>query len=154
MITAHDEVSDEEGLIKLSTAGNHSLGELPRGLVFRLMTAMVASTKTAGLVVVANCATADADSLIAWSKDVSALIEKKSVRPKSAPYMAFADAFLKHSTSEPAKKAANFHLMRLRGIGDLEQALWPPLEAHTSNNKTTDIPTGGKAVKEGGGHIP
>ena len=65
-------------------AGNHFLGELPRGLVFQLMTAMVANTKTAGLVVVANRATADANSLIAWSKDVRALIEKTSVRPKGA----------------------------------------------------------------------
>ena len=77
-------MSDEEGLIKLSMTGNHFLGELAQGLVFRLMTAMVANTKTAGLVVVANRATADANSLIAWSKDVRALIEDKSIRPKSA----------------------------------------------------------------------
>ena len=73
---------------------------------------------------------------------------------QKAPYIALADAFLKHSTSEPAKKAANFHLMRLHGIGDLEQSLWPPLEAHTTNNETTDIPTGGEAVERGGEHIP
>ena len=76
-ITAHDEVTDEGGLIKLSTPGNHFLRELPRGLVFRLMTAMVANTKTAGLVVVAKRATADADSLIAWSKDVRAFNRKE-----------------------------------------------------------------------------
>lgn len=121
-----DEVGDENGLMELSTAGNHAASELPRDLMFRITIAKVAKSKTAGFVLMANHAIIDAHTIISWCHDVVSLIAKGSMLPR-VPYRSFADIYQAYSTSLPAKAAAGFHKKRLQGIGRMSHALWPPV---------------------------
>lgn len=131
-ISIHDEVCDEKALMEIPTAGNHAASELPRDLLFRIAVAKVAETKTTGFVLVVDHAIIDAHTIIAWCHDVVSLIAKGSMTPR-VPYRLFADTYQAHSTSLPAKRAADFHKKRLQGIGRLRGALWPPMK----NGNTT-----------------
>ena len=124
-ISIHTDVEDEQALIGISTSGNHAASELPRGLLFRTVVAKVKSTKTVGLIMLPNHAIIDAVSFKALRKDLEAMITGALVT-KRIPYKAFAETYYLHQTSRAAKIATDYHVKRLRGIGSMRRALWPP----------------------------
>lgn len=152
-ISIHPQVENEQALMEISISGNHAASELPRGLMFRVVVAKIESTKTVGVIVLINHAIGDAISNTTWDKDVEALILGNSV-VKRIPHKAFAEAYYLHQTSLAAKLATDYHVKRLRGIGSMRYALWPPSQpvpnvparAMMPNNK------GNNEAVEGGGY--
>ena len=134
-ISIHTEdMEDEQALKDISMPCNHAVSELPRGLMFRMAVARVKSTKTVGLVIVVHHAVFDAASIIAWGKDLEALLAG-NILTKRIPHKVFAEAFYLHQTSLAAKMSTEYHLQRLRGMGSLHDALWPP--SHLYHNLPT-----------------
>ena len=130
-ISVHDEVSDEQALMDITGTANYAASQLPRDLLFRIVIASIARTKTMGFILMVDHAIIDAHTIISWCHDVVSLIAKSSV-PSRVPYRAFADIHQSLSTSMAASKATEFHVKRLQGIGDMRHALWPPLKKNKS----------------------
>ena len=152
-ITIHTDVEDDQALVGISVSGDHAASELPRGLMFRIVVARVKSTKTVGMIIVVNHAIMDAVVLNTLRKDVEALITGVGV-PKMIPYKAFAEAYYLHQTSLAAKMATDYHVERLRGIGTMHRALWPPTDLFQSVRIRPGVPneTGKIEAIEGGGY--
>lgn len=114
--------------------------------------AYVKSTKTVGIVVLANHAIYDAVSITRWAKDLGGLILGRDIA-RVIPHKAFAEAYYLHRTSLVAKLAIDHHVDRLRGIGAMRQALWPPPQSFQSVPDRAAVPNQeGKAeVVAGGG---
>ena len=152
-IQLHPKIEDEQALMDISMPGNHAASELPRGLVCRMVVAKVESTKTVGLVILINHGIFDAASLTAWIKDVEAMILGTSV-VKRIHHKAFAEAYYLHQTSLAAKLATDDHVERLRGIGSMRDALWPPAHLFFSAPTRTAVPNEDGRIEaiEGGGY--
>ncbi|CAF9908098.1 hypothetical protein IMSHALPRED_006579 [Imshaugia aleurites] len=116
-ISIHDEVSDEQALMNIHGTANHAASQFPRNLMFRIVITKVAKTKTMGFVLMVDHAIIDAHHSLLVPRRVS-LIAKGSVQSR-VPYRTFADIHQAHSTSMPARKAAEFHVKRLQGIGEM-----------------------------------
>lgn len=68
----------------------------------------------------------DALSLWPWHRDLDRLINDISAEiTVQTPYTRFSELFSLYEDSPLAKRAALFHVKRLRGISRLTQALWP-----------------------------
>lgn len=124
-ISIHPDVENEQALTETSMSGNHAASELPRGLMLRVVVARIKNTKTIGLVVLINHAIFDAISINAWGTDLECLIRGGSI-PERTPHKAFAEMYYLHQTSLAAKLAIDYHVRRLRGIGSMRHAIWPP----------------------------
>lgn len=73
-----------------------------------------------------NHAIIDALSLWPWHQDLDRLIDDFNAQTTAqTPYKRFAELFSLYEDSSLAKRAALFHVKRLRGISRLTQALWP-----------------------------
>ena len=151
-ISFHPNVKDEQALIDISMPGNHAASELPRGLLFRMVVANVESTKTIGLVTLVNHAVYDGVSITAWAKDVGAILTGTSV-VKRVHHKAFAEAYYLYQTSLAAELATDHHAKRLRGIGSMQDALWPPTHLSNGIPSRTGVPNeyGKTEAIEGGG---
>ena len=124
-ITSNVEVEDYQTLIDEPMPGNHTKGELPRGPMFRAVIAKVAKHNTTALLVMVNHAVMDGNSMILWQKDVAAHLSLGQIAPKVS-HRLFSDIYHQYSKSSSAQDTVNFHLQRLRGIGALGNASWPP----------------------------
>ena len=124
-ISAVVEVKDNHALMNIRMPGNHAKGQTPRGLMFRAVVAKIVESETSALVVLLNHAIMDGYVLISWRKEVAARLTLRTVPPK-VPYKLFSDIYRLYSGSVPAQEAVTSHLKRLRGIGALREALWPP----------------------------
>ena len=124
-ISINEDVENEHALTKVSMSANHAASELPRGLMFRIVVARLKSTSTVGVVVLANHAIYDAVSINRWAQDVERLI-LGSYTIERIPYKAFAEAYYLYRTSLAAKLTTDYHVNRLKGIGAMHHALWPP----------------------------
>lgn len=151
-ISINADVEDEHALTKISMSANHAASELPRGLMFRIVVACLKSTSAVGVVVVANHAIYDAVSITRWSKDVEGLILGSHIVER-IPHKAFAEAYYLYRSSLAAKLAADYHVNRLKGIGAMHRALWPPPQSVQSvPNRAAQPNDEGKAEAiEGGG---
>ena len=118
-ISIHDEVSDEHTLMNIPGTANHAASQLPRDLMFRIVITKVAKTKTMGFVLMVDHAIIDAHTIVAWCHEVVSLIAKGFVQSR-VPFRTFADIHQARSTSMPARKAAEFHVKRLQGIGEMD----------------------------------
>lgn len=135
-ITVHAPVKGEEDLKNIVIPGNHPMSELPRGLLLRAVVAMVKDTGTVGFVVMINHTVMDAVTINEWAKDIETLIKGASL-PRRVSHKAFSEASSLYQTSVVAQIAANFHAQRLRGIGSMGKALWPP--SHLLDRAPTEI---------------
>ena len=152
-ILFHPDVEDEQALTEISIPGNHTASELPQGLLFKMVVAKVKSTKTIGLVTLVNHAVCDGVSIIAWAKDVEAMLIGTSV-VKRVHHKAFAEAYYLHQTSLAAQLVTNHHAKRLRGIRSMQDALWPPAHRLDSIHTRAGVPNqnGKTEAIEGGGY--
>lgn len=124
-ISTHADVENEQALTEIAMSGNHAASELPQGLMLRMVIAKLKSTNTMGLVTLFNHSIYDAVSVKSWAKDMKALIMGSTIA-RRIPHKAFAEAYYLYQTSLAAKMATDYHLKRLRGIGSMRNALWPP----------------------------
>lgn len=124
-ITSYVEVDDYQALIDEPMPGNHAKGQLPRGPMFRAVVAKVAKHNTSAALVMVNHAIMDGGTLILWRKDVAAHLSLGQIAPK-ASHRLFSDIYQQYSKSSSAQDTVDFHLQRLRGIGALGNASWPP----------------------------
>ena len=155
-ISIHADVENEQALTEISMPGNHAASVLPRGLLFRVAIARVKSTETVGVVAVANHAIYDAVSINAWDQDVKALIMGSTVA-RRVPHKAFAETCYLHQTSPAAQMATDYRVQRLRGIGSLRHALWPPSRLFDNVPVRAGVPNEKgiiEAVEEGGKNNP
>ncbi len=142
-ITSNVEVDDYQALIDEPMPGNHAKGQLPRGPMFRAVIAKVAKHNTSAVLVMANHAIMDGNSMILWQKDVAAHLSLGQIAPKVS-HRLFSDIYQQYSKSSSAQDTVDFHLQRLHGIGALGSALWPPsnkLPSATSRFERTQSPT-------------
>ena len=124
-IGLHEDVEDEEALTQIEIEGNHLDSELPHDLLFRVKVAKIKATGNTGCVLVINHAVWDAVTLNYFSEDLELSLAGLN-RPPRTPYKAFADTYFLHRSSLTAGRAIEFHLHRLRNLGSMSQALWPP----------------------------
>ena len=152
-ISTHPDVENEQALTETSMSGNHAASELPRGLMLRVVVARIKSTKTVGLVVLINHAIFDAISINAWGTDLEYLIRGGSI-PERTPHKAFAEMYYLHQTSLVAKLAIDYHVRRLRGIGSMRHAIWPPSQLFHNVSARAGVPNNEGRIEavEGGGY--
>ena len=95
----------------------------------------------------------DANLLIALAKDIETLIVGGSVG-RRVPHKAFAEAYYLHQASLAGKMATDYHVQRLRGIGSLRHAIWPPQQFHTVPARTA-VPNKRGVIEnvEGAGYV-
>ena len=115
----------KEALTRIELEGNHLDSELPHGLLFRVEVSKIKATGNTGCVVLINHAVWDAVTSNYFSEDLELSLAGLS-RPPRTPYKAFADTYFLHRSSLTAGKAIDFHLHRLRNLGSMSEALWPP----------------------------
>ena len=151
-ISIHADVENEQALTEISMPGNHAASALPRGLLFRVAIARVKSTETVGVVAIVNHAIFDAVSINAWGQDVKALIMGTTVA-RRVPHKAFAENYNLHQTSPAARMATDYRVQRLRGIGSLRHALWPPSRSFDNVPVRAGVPNEKGIIEavEGGG---
>ena len=151
-ISIHADVENERALTEIAMPGNHAASALPRGLLFRVAIARVKRTKTVGVVALVSHAIWDAVSINAWDRDVKALI-MGSIVARRVAHKAFAETYYLHQTSPAARMAADYHAQRLRGIGSLRHALWPPSRLFDSVPVRAGVPNEKGIIEavEGGG---
>lgn len=142
-ITSYMEVDDYQALMDKSMASNHAKGQLPKGPMFRAVIAKVGKRNTSAVVTMANHVIMDGNTLKMWQKDVAAHLSLNRIAPKVS-HRLFSDVYRQYSKSSSAQEAVNFHLQRLRGIGALGDASWPPnnwLRSTTSRFERIQSPT-------------
>lgn len=151
-ISINEDVENEHALTKISMSANQATSELPRGLMFRIVVARLKSASTVGVVVLANHAIWDAVAINRWAKDVERLILGSHIVER-IPYKAFAEAYYLYRTSLAAKLTADYRVKRLKGIGAMHNAFWPPPQLVQSVPDRVAQPNNeGKAeAVEGGG---
>ena len=151
-ISIHADVDDEQALKEISMPISHVESELPQGLLFRVVVARVKSTGTVGMVIVRTHAIYDDVSLKVWERDLEALISGGSLT-RMVPHKAFVETYYLHQTSLAARMATEYHVQRLRGIGSLHHALWPPPKSFDGLPVRAGVPNekGMVDVTEGGG---
>lgn len=151
-ISISPDVENEQALTETSMSANHAASELPRGLMFRIVVVRIKSTKTVGLVVLVNHTVFDAFSIHAWGLDLESSLRGRSI-PKKTPHQAFAEMYYLHQTSLAAKLAIDYHVRRLRGIGSMHHAIWPPSQLFQDVSARAGVPNneGRMEAVEGGG---
>ena len=97
------------------------------GPLFKLRIAKVRSTGGTGFVFNGQHAAFDALSISLWRKDVDLILSGGAL--KCGSYKDFADAYFLHRNGPAAQAACDFHVRRLKGLGAVNEALWPPQRA-------------------------
>ncbi|KAL8882948.1 MAG: hypothetical protein Q9198_000124 [Flavoplaca austrocitrina] len=95
------------------------------GLLARFGITHIKSTKTTGLMILANHSLFDAISIQGFNQDLEANISGGHASGPWTDYKLFADIFYQNRTSIPAQTSVAYHVNRLRGIGPLREVVWP-----------------------------
>ena len=94
--------------------------------LFHITVSLVESQGSAAFVVYGNHSVFDATSLSMFLKDLEdVLINERAAIPARTPYSLFANAYYSHRASVQSQISLKHHVSRLKGIGELRDALWP-----------------------------
>ncbi|KAG8528287.1 uncharacterized protein KY384_007204 [Bacidia gigantensis] len=127
VITEAPELETPDDLCGFTLPEVHKKTVLPRngGPLARFVIANIKSTQTAGLVVLIHHVLVDALSLASLREDLEQLLGGTEIEPPTS-YKLFADMFYQHQQSLPAQVGVEFYATRFRGVGSLQDAVWPP----------------------------
>jgi hypothetical protein len=105
------------------------------GPLVRTAFVQIKNSDTSAFVLVGNHAVFDNISMDLLFSDLeTALSQNFPVKnippvPSHIPFKQFADQYYQFRSGKDAQEAVNFHTTRLRGIGDLQESLWPKSRA-------------------------
>ena len=126
-ITNAKAVGDLEDLRTLPLSSSEH--EIPTPSVvslFHITVAFVESQRSAAFVVYGNHSVFDATSLSMFLEDLDKmLVNERAVLPTRTSYSLFAIAYHSHRASVQSQISLKHHVSRLKGIGELRDALWP-----------------------------
>ena len=126
-ITDAKSVGDIADLQTLPLSPNESENFAP-GIVplFHITVSFVESQGSAAFIIYGNHSVFDATSLSMFLEDLEkVLINEREVLPQRTSYSHFANAYYSHRTSVQSQISLKYHISRLKGIGELRDALWP-----------------------------
>ena len=110
--------------------------------LFHITVSFVESQGSAAFVVYGNHSVFDATSLSMFLEDLeTVLINQRAILPPRISYSLFANAYYSHRASLQSQISLKHHVSRLKGIGELRDALWPTryspqvLEGEGASNK-------------------
>ena len=107
--------------------------------LFHITVSYVESQGSAAFIVYGNHSVFDATSLSMFIEDLqNLLINERVVTPRRPSYSLFANAYYSHRASVQSQISLQHHVSRLRGIGELRDALWPTsYSSHVSQGEET-----------------